>query len=111
MNNVSVPTNNVRITDCAVMAILQFGPSRQGQEPRSSLLPNLWCVVLGLPLPGPAHLFGLHLSAATIRQIIHHAAEGVGVRATAHLLESGQGHCKPFDCDQASIVPMCSPAR
>jgi len=32
-------------------------------------------------------LFGLHLSDATIRQIIHHAAEGVGVRATARLLE------------------------
>jgi hypothetical protein len=32
-------------------------------------------------------LFGLHLSAETIRQIIHHAAEGVGVRATARLLE------------------------
>ena len=32
-------------------------------------------------------LFGLHLSSETIRQIIHHAAEGVGVRATARLLE------------------------
>jgi len=32
-------------------------------------------------------LFGLHLSDAAIRQIIHHAAEGVGVRATARLLE------------------------
>jgi transposase-like protein len=32
-------------------------------------------------------LFGLHLSAETIRQIIHHAAEGVGVRATARLLK------------------------
>ena len=31
-------------------------------------------------------MFGLHLSAETIRQIIHHAAEGVGVRATARLL-------------------------
>ena len=31
-------------------------------------------------------LFGLHLSAETIRQIIHHTAEGVGVRATARLL-------------------------
>ena len=31
-------------------------------------------------------LFGMHLSAATIRLIIHHAAEGVGVRATARLL-------------------------
>ncbi|MDA3896714.1 MAG: hypothetical protein PF482_11285 [Desulfobacteraceae bacterium] len=31
-------------------------------------------------------LFGLHLSAETIQQIIHHAAEGVGVRATARLL-------------------------
>lgn len=32
-------------------------------------------------------LFGLHLMPDTIRQIIHHAAEGVGVRATARLLE------------------------
>jgi transposase-like protein len=32
-------------------------------------------------------LFGLHLQAETIRQIIHHAAEGVGVRATARLLK------------------------
>ncbi len=32
-------------------------------------------------------LFGLHLSPETVRQIIHHAAEGVGVRATARLLE------------------------
>ena len=32
-------------------------------------------------------LFGLHLSDETIRQIIHHAAEGVGVRATARLLQ------------------------
>jgi len=31
-------------------------------------------------------MFGLHLPAETIRQIIHHAAEGVGVRATARLL-------------------------
>ncbi len=31
-------------------------------------------------------LFGLHLPADTIGQIIHHAAEGVGVRATARLL-------------------------
>ena len=32
-------------------------------------------------------LFGLHLAPDTIRQIIHHAAEGVGVRATARLLD------------------------
>ncbi len=32
-------------------------------------------------------LFGLHLPAQTIRQIIHHAAEGVGVRATSRLLD------------------------
>jgi hypothetical protein len=31
--------------------------------------------------------FGLHLSDEKIAQIIHHAAEGVGVRATARLLE------------------------
>ena len=32
-------------------------------------------------------LFGLHLQPEMIRQIIHLAAEGVGVRATARLLE------------------------
>jgi transposase-like protein len=31
-------------------------------------------------------LFKLHLPAETIRAIIHHAAEGVGVRSTARLL-------------------------
>ncbi len=31
--------------------------------------------------------FGLHLPPDAIRQIIHHAAEGVGVRATARLLD------------------------
>ena len=31
--------------------------------------------------------FGLHLSDEKIGQIIHHAAEGVGVRATARLLD------------------------
>jgi transposase-like protein len=30
--------------------------------------------------------FGLHLSEEKIAQVIHHAAEGVGVRATARLL-------------------------
>ena len=30
--------------------------------------------------------FGLHLSDEKIEQIIHHAAEGVGVRTTARLL-------------------------
>ena len=31
-------------------------------------------------------LFGLHISDDSIRQIIHHAAEGTGVRATGRLL-------------------------
>ncbi|WP_045215901.1 helix-turn-helix domain-containing protein [Desulfonatronovibrio magnus] len=31
-------------------------------------------------------VFGTHIPAETIRQIIHHTAEGVGVRATARLL-------------------------
>ncbi len=30
--------------------------------------------------------FGLHITEEQVRQIIHHAAEGVGVRATARLL-------------------------
>ncbi|MBU1626987.1 hypothetical protein KKB18_06415 [bacterium] len=34
--------------------------------------------------------FGLHLSDEAIRQIVHHAAEGVGVRATARLLGLGK---------------------
>jgi transposase-like protein len=32
-------------------------------------------------------MFGMHLQPEVIQQIIHHAAEGVGVRATARLLE------------------------
>jgi transposase-like protein len=32
-------------------------------------------------------MFGMHFQPEVIRQIIHHAAEGVGVRATARLLE------------------------
>jgi transposase-like protein len=31
--------------------------------------------------------FGLHINEEQARQIIHHAAEGVGVRATARLLD------------------------
>ena len=34
--------------------------------------------------------FGLHLSDEKITQIIHHAAEGVGVRATARLLNTNK---------------------
>jgi len=34
--------------------------------------------------------FGLHLSDESIRQVVHHAAEGVGVRATARLLGLGK---------------------
>ena len=49
--------------------------------------------------------FGIHLSDEKIEQIIHHAAEGVGVRATARLLNINKdtvnrvilragGHCE-----------------
>lgn len=48
----------------------------------------LYCRTCGIRFASTraSALFGLHLSAETIRQIIHHAAEGVGVRATARLL-------------------------
>jgi len=36
--------------------------------------------------------FGLHLSDNQISQIIHHAAEGVGVRATSRLLGINKGN-------------------
>ena len=48
----------------------------------------LYCRTCGMRFASTqaSALFGLHLPAATIQQIIHHAAEGVGVRATARLL-------------------------
>jgi len=48
----------------------------------------LWCRTCGKRFAATraSALFGMHLPAETIRQIIHHAAEGVGVRATARLL-------------------------
>ena len=48
----------------------------------------LWCRTCGKRFAATraSALFGIHLPAETIRQIIHHAAEGVGVRATARLL-------------------------
>lgn len=53
-----------------------------------NLLPILVHEILAISFGKlPTALFGLHLSAEMIRQIIHHAAEGVGVRATARLLE------------------------
>ena len=49
----------------------------------------LYCKTCGKPLAATkcTAFFGLHLPPDAIRQIIHHAAEGVGVRATARLLE------------------------
>ena len=58
---------------------------RYGKEKSSVLLYCRTCGKRFAATRGTA-FFGLHLPDETIRMIIHHAAEGVGVRATARLL-------------------------
>ncbi|MCD6211759.1 MAG: IS1 family transposase [Sulfurovum sp.] len=76
MSNISAPMSNARIMAYAVRAILQFVASMER-------IKTVSCFTAARVASA---LFGLHLSAETIQQIIHHAAEGVGVRATARLL-------------------------
>jgi transposase-like protein len=57
-----------------------------GKDPNKKAL--LYCRFCGqrfVATQGTA-MFGSHLPPETLKQIIHHAAEGVGVRATARLL-------------------------
>ena len=58
---------------------------RYGKEKERELL---YCKTCGKRFAATyaTAFFGLHLPDDKIRQIIHHAAEGVGVRATARLL-------------------------
>ena len=59
--------------------------SRYGKEKTKDLLYCRTCKKRFAATRSTA-FFGLHLSDEQIAQIIHHAAEGVGVRATARLL-------------------------
>lgn len=62
--------------------------SIRGKYGKDKIRDLLWCRTCGKRFAATraSALFGMHLPAETIRQIIHHAAEGVGVRATARLL-------------------------
>ena len=71
--------------DFAAMATSPFAPNMVRK--RVAFCFTVGPVVSALPLPRGSALFGLHLQPEMIRQIIHLAAEGVGVRATARLLE------------------------
>ena len=58
---------------------------KYGKEKTKDLLYCRTCGKRFAPTRATA-FFGLHLTDEKITQIIHHAAEGVGVRATARLL-------------------------
>ncbi len=58
---------------------------KYGKEKTKDLLYCRTCGKRFAPTRATA-FFGLHLTEEKITQIIHHAAEGVGVRATARLL-------------------------
>ena len=76
-------------TDCPDYGVRAHGNiavrGKYGKEHNRELL---YCRTCGTRFAAShaSALFGLHLPSATIRAIIHHAAEGVGVRATARLL-------------------------
>ena len=64
----------------------------RGKYGKDSSRDLLYCRTCGKRFAGTqgSALFGMHLPAETIRAIIHHAAEGVGIRATARLLSLGK---------------------
>lgn len=79
---------------CPNVSCAQYGQRNQGNisirgqygKDKSRVL--LYCRTCGKRFAAThgSALFGLHLPAETVRGIIHHAAEGSGVRATARLL-------------------------
>ena len=75
--------------DCKDYGLLNRGNvafrGKYGKDKRRNLLYCRTCGKRFAPTRSTA-FFGLHLSDEKIAQIIHHAAEGVGVRATARLL-------------------------
>ena len=76
-------------TDCKDYGVRNQGnigrPGKYGTDKTRNLL---YCKTCGTRFAATkaTAFFGLHLSEDKIIQIIHHAAEGVGVRATARLL-------------------------
>lgn len=86
---------NINICFCPNESCLKYGLRGQGNISirgtygKGNSRDLLYCRTCGKRFAATraTALFGLHLSDEVIRQIIHHAAEGVGVRATARLLE------------------------
>ena len=75
--------------DCKDYGLRNRGNIRyRGKYGKHKTKDLLYCVTCGKRFAATRDtaFFGLHLSEESIAQIIHHAAEGVGVRATARLL-------------------------
>ena len=75
--------------DCQDYGLRNRGNIRyRGKYGKNKTKDLLYCVTCGKRFAATRDtaFFGLHLSDESIGQIIHHAAEGVGVRATARLL-------------------------
>ena len=79
-----VQIKNVKTTDCRIMVISRFAANMVKIKTKYLL----YCRTCGKRFASTraTAFFGLHLSDEKIEQIIHHATEGVGVRATARLL-------------------------
>ncbi len=79
--------------DCKEYGMLKYGNiASRGKYGKDKTKDLLYCRTCGkrfAPTRSTA-FFGLHLSDEKITQIIHHAAEGVGVRATARLLNTNK---------------------
>ena len=75
--------------DCKDYGLRNRGNIRyRGKYGKTKSKDLLYCATCGKRFAATRDtaFFGLHLSEESIEQIIHHAAEGVGVRATARLL-------------------------
>ncbi len=84
IENVYCPNENCKnygIRNCGNIAFR----GKYGKKKDKDLLYCRTCRKRFAPTRSTA-FFGLHLPDEQIRQIIHHAAEGVGVRATSKLL-------------------------
>jgi len=76
-------------TDCKDYGVRNQGNiGNRGKYGKNNERTLLYCRTCGTRFAATkaTAFFGFHVSEDTIRQIIHHAAEGVGVRATARLL-------------------------
>ncbi len=81
--------------DCKDYGVSGIGNiGTRGKYGKDKIRDLLYCRICGqrfAPTNSTA-LFGLHLSPEKIRQIIHHAAEGVGVRATGRFADLPSGN-------------------